>query len=306
MKDSKILGHLSCFGAYLIFGINIVTTKDLANSSLISPIVLFTMRAVGASFLFWLVSLCGSRFRSEKVELRDLPKIFLASMLGLFVTQLTFLQAIRITSPLDTSILSTLSPIFTMLVAAVAVKEPITWKKAAGVALSFTGVVMLILSGTHDKTVSTTPLGVFLLLLNAFSFALYLGIFRPLIEKYSVINFMKWMFLFSAIVALPFSGRELQATNLLEIPGGYLFDLAFLVICATFVAYFLIPVGQKALRPTVVSLYSYLQPIIATAISIWVGMDRLTPYKVICAAAVITGVVMVSRSRAKGGPTANK
>lgn len=297
MRKEKLLGNLSCFAAYAIFGINIVTCKDLANSQLISPLALFTLRAIGASALFWLISVASRKFRSESVELRDLPKIFAASMLGLFITQLTFLQAIKITSPLDTSILSTLSPIFTMLVAAVAIKEPITWKKASGVVLSFVGILMLILSGKHAQTVTTTPLGVVLMLGNALSFALYLGIFRPLIEKYSVITFMKWMFLFSALVALPFSCREVIALNFAAIPGAVLFDLGFLVIFATFIAYFLIPVGQKSLRPTIVSLYSYLQPIIASVISIWVGMDRLTMTKVICAAAVITGVVIVSKSR---------
>ena len=40
--------------------------------------------------------------------------------------------------------------------------------------------------------------------------------------------------------------------------------------------YFLIPYGQKRIRPTLVSMYSYIQPIIATVISIILAMNILT------------------------------
>ncbi len=295
--DRKSLtGHLASLFAYVIFGINIIVCKDLTTSGLLSPIALFCFRAIGAAALFWLLSLILPK---ERVERGDYPKIFMASMLGLFATQMSFFVAISRITPLDCSILTALTPIFTMFIAAVAIKEPVTLKKAAGVALSFCGVVFLVLNSTASSggATSTTFLGFIMTITNGFVFALYLGIFRPLISKYSVVTFMKWMFLFSAIVALPFGAKEIITAEYGKMGSGYLGELAFLIFFSTFVAYFLVPVGQKNIRPTLVSLYSYVQPIIATVASIYVGMDILSWQKVVAAIAVFGGVVLVNRSR---------
>ncbi len=296
-KLGEWYGHLACLSAYGIFGINIIVCKDLANSDVISPFGLFSVRAVGASILFWLVSLF---MPSEKVDKKDLFKIFMASILGLFLTQTTFLFAITMTTPLDASIVASVSPIFTMLITAIAIKEPITFKKAGGVALSFIGIIMFILNsvGRSSSVTQSSALGIILMICNALSFASYLGIFKPLIQKYTVVTFMKWMFLFSMIISLPFKFGELVSINVSAVSSAYWWELSFLVIFSTFVAYFLIPVGQKRLRPTIISLYSYIQPIIASVVSIMIGMDTLSVKKVFAAAVVITGVVLVNKSRA--------
>lgn len=299
MADKNTLtGHLACFTAYFIFGLNIVICKDLSASGAFSPLCIFTFRAMGATSVFWLLDALFPKGRI-KVDRKDFAPIFLASMLGLFLTQIAFLIGIGRTTPLDWSILSVLSPVFTMFAAAFFQKEPITLKKAGGVALSFAGVICLILGSTHTGGTATTSVsGILLGLLNAGSFALYLGIFRPLIQKYRVITFMKWMFLFSLLVSLPFTIKEIFTADYASVPMNCYLELGFLIIFATIIAYFLIPLGQKHIRPTIVSLYSYVQPILAAGISIWMGMDRLTVFKVVSAAAVVSGVLIVNKSRA--------
>ena len=296
MKGESLKGHLSIAAAYTIFGLNLVFCKDIANSGTISPYVLFTLRAIGASALFWLLSLFIPK---EKVDKGDYLKIAAASLVGLFIPQMTFLMAITMTSAIDTAIIGTLGPIFTMIFAFIFLKEPITGKKAGGVALSFIGILFLIFNSVHQGgAAATSPAGVVLLLVNSLSFSLYLGLFRPLISKYSVITFMKWSFLFSLVVSLPISARGLVTTDYAAIPGNVLWEVGYLIFFATFVAYFLIPYGQKFIRPTLVSMYSYLQPIIAAVVSIWAGMDTLTWQKILASILVVGGVILVSRSRA--------
>lgn len=296
--QGKLTGHLSVFIAYTIFGFNIIICKDLTSSSLISPMGLFNFRAIGATLLFWIVSLF---FPKERVPFSDLWKIFIASMLGLFLTQISFLEAIKITTPMDTAIITAITPIFTMFTAAIALKEPITLKKAGGVAISFTGVVMLILNSVslgNSAVTQTKPFGIVLMIFNCLFFATYLGVFKPIIAKYSVVTFMKWMFLFSMLVSVPFNIKELTSLNMSVMPTEYLLELGFIVLFSTFIAYFLIPIGQKSLRPTVISLYAYLQPLIATITSIYLGMDRLNWQKIVAASLVFTGVILVNKSRA--------
>ena len=299
MKErDSILGHLACFTAYLIFGLNIVVCKELTTSGVISPLALFTLRSMGAGSLFWLISLFRPK---ERVDRRDFPKIFCASVLGFFLAQISFLFAISRITPMDCSIVASLAPFYTMFIAAYTLKEPLSAQKIGGVVLSLCGVIYLILNGVTASTgvVETTPLGVLLMLVNSLCFALYLGIFKPLISKYSVITFMRWIFLFSTLMTLPFSASELLEVEYSTLPTSYIAELAFLIVCATFVTYFLIPVGQKLLRPTLVGMYTYVQPIVATAVSIYVGLDELTLSKVIAAITVFAGVVIVSRSRQK-------
>ena len=296
MASDALKGHLSIAGAYLIFGLNVVLCKDIANAQAVAPIVLFTLRALGASALFWLGSLFLPK---EKVDRKDLPKIALASLLGLFGPQVTFLVGITMSTSIDTAILGTLGPVFTMVFAFFFLGEPITGKKAGGVAVSLAGVLFLIFNSVHGGGASaTTPLGFVMLLLNSISFSLYLGIFRPLSAKYSVVTFMKWSFLFSLVLALPFAGKGLVTTDYAAVPPLVLWEIGYLIVFATVIAYFLIPYGQKFIRPTLVSMYNYLSPMVTTVVSIWTGLDTLTWQKVLAAVVIVSGVVLVSRSRA--------
>lgn len=297
MKDRRqLIGHIACFTAYAIFGINIIICKDLTRGHLISPLALFCLRSLGAGALFWILSIF---MPAEKVDRKDYIKIFAASFLGYFMTQITFLIAIPDVTPMDCSIISAMSPIYTMFIAAIVLKDPITLKKAGGVAVSLFGIIFLIMNSvTSSGGIAESKMsGIFLMILNSLSFSLYLGIFKPLISKYSVVTFMKWIFLFSFLMSVPMSGKEIITLSWSSIPSAQLWELGYLIVFATFISYFLIPVGQKIIRPTLVSMYSYIQPIIATAISICIGMDSLTWQKILAAAMVFGGVIIVSRSR---------
>ena len=295
MSD-RFKGHLSIAAAYTIFGLNVVLCKDIANSAAVAPHLLFTLRALGAVLLFWLASFFQPK---EKIEKGDMWRIAVASFLGFFLTQMTFLVGITMATAIDSAILGTLGPVFTMITAYFFVKEPITGKKAGGVAIALAGVLFLIFNSVHaGGAASTTPLGLLMLLLNSLTFSMYLGIFRPLVSKYSVITFMKWVFLFSLLMSLPFSVKGLLSLDYAAIPVAVRWEIGYLIVFATFFAYYLIPYGQKRIRPTLVSMYNYLSPIIATIVSIWTGLDHLTWQKVVAAAAIVGGVVLVSKSRA--------
>lgn len=310
MNTRTLTGHLAAFGAYAIFGFNILFCKDISNEGGLPPFALFSFRAFGAVVLFWGISFIQSFLSKKKADprlktqppKRDLFAMCGASLLGLVIPQLTFLKAITVTTPIDLAVTQSITPIMTMFVAAIFLKEPITFKKAGGVMLSFCGIVWLILQSASlgGGADHTEPIGIALVVLNSLSFALYLGIYRPLISRYDVITLMKWMFLFALIISLPFSIGSIVSIPYASIPTQVWWEVGYLIFFATFVAYFLIPIGQQRIRPTLVSMYNYLQPIIATILGIAWGMDILTWSKVLAALAVLSGVAIVNRSRAKG------
>ena len=294
--QKTIPGHIAAFVAYFIFGFNIIVCKDLTSDGLIPPLGIFTLRSVIAGALFWIVSLFKPQ---EKIDPKDYIRIFAASMIGFFTCQITFLVGIPYITPMDCSVMTAMAPIYTMIIAAIVLKEPITIQKAGGVILSFVGIIYLIVSRvtTPGGVAESTPFGIFMLVLNCLSFSMYLGIFKPLIAKYSAVTFMKWIFLFSAVVSTPFSMKGLINVDWAGIPAIQYAELAYLIICATFISYFLIPIAQKRIRPTLISMYSYVQPIIAIAISIAIGMDTLTWQKALATLLVFGGLIIVSYSR---------
>ncbi len=293
-----VSGHAAAFCSYLIFGFNILACKHIASSGLISPICLFTFRAFGAVLLFSLLSLFVPK---EKVERNDLLRIFVSSMLGLFLTQMAFLMAVKMTTPFDISVIASLTPVFTMFIAAFYLKEPITSKKALGVALSFVGVIWLILNSVRVSSgvETSSPMGIALMVLNGLFFSIYLSISKPVIGKYSVVTFMKWMFLFSFVVSLPFDFMEIAYLDYSSFPSDVVWSILFVVFFATFVAYLSISTAQRLIRPTLVSLYSYVQPIVAACLGVYWGMDVMTWQKVCAALLVFVGVGVVNASKKK-------
>ena len=297
-NKKSIIGHLSALIAYSIFGFNIIVCKDLTGEGLIPPLGIFTLRSIGAGGLFWLVSLFQPK---EKIDRDDYIKIFAASMLGFFTCQVTFLVGLPHITPMDCSIMTAMAPIYTMVTAAIVLKEPISIQKAGGVALRLAGIIYLIISrgAVQSGASQSTPFGIFMIVLNVLSFCMYLGIFKPLIAKYSVVTFMKWIFLFSALVSVPLSSKALISVDWTGIPSIQYAELSYLIICATFITYYLIPIAQKRIRPTLISMYSYVQPIIAIAISIAIGMDTLTWQKALATLLVFGGLIIVTYSRSR-------
>ena len=293
-KNRLLIGNLACFTAYALFGFNIISCKGIALDGNITPMALFCLRSFGATVLVWLWSLFTAP--REHVAKADLWKVALASFLGLFMTQISFLYAITQTTAIDASIMSTLSPIMTLVISAIFIKERVTWSGVAGIALSLLGVFILIFNCVSIRTGAdrTTLWGILGMIANTFCFASYVGVFKPLIQKYSVVTFMKWMFLFSSLMALPFAFGTFGASNLSAVPMAVVWQVVYVVVGATFFAYFLIPFGQKVLRPVVVCMYTYVQPVIGMVIALALGMDRLTPLKVLASLLVFAGVGLVN------------
>ena len=293
-KNGTLVGNLACLVAYGIFGFNIISCKNIALDGNITPMALFCLRSFGATALFWIWSMFTAP--REQIEKKDIWKVAVASFLGLFMTQLSFLFAITKTTAIDASIMCTMSPIMTLVISAIVIKERITWSGILGIILSLIGVLILIFNcvSIRSGADSTSIWGILGMVVNNLCFASYVGIFKPVIQKYSVVTFMKWMFLFSSLMALPFSFGAFKASNLGAVSMAVVWQVLFVVVAATFIAYFLIPIGQKRLRPVVVCMYTYVQPVIAMIIALAMGLDTLNALKVAATVLVFTGVGLVN------------
>lgn len=295
-NDKHFGGHSAVLVAYIIFGFNMVACKDVLSNGNFPPLALHFFRAAGAALLFWTASIFVPHPRMTK---GDLWQIFLASLLGIQLNQLLFLVGIAQTSPIDASIISTSVPILTMVIAALYLREPITWKKALGVAVGAAGALLLVLTSARGNGRSSSLMGDLLCLVSSAMFSCYLVFFKGLVSRIHPVIFMRWTFLFAALCAIPVCGRAVLSVDYSAISTSHWLQIGFVVLMATFVAYLLLPIGQKLLRPTVVSMYNYVQPIIAWIITLAAGLDRFGWDKILSAVLVFAGVWMVTHSKSR-------
>ena len=288
-------------GACITFGLLAPVSKSLFGPGLVSAYALTMMRMGGGAVVFWIASLFTRR---EHVPPRDLLLFFFASLLGIVLNQGTYVLGVSKTSPIDASVVTTTTPIFVMIIAALYLREPITGKKILGVVVGAAGALLLILSGAHlvsGRTGSGSVSGDLLCLFAQLSFATYFVVFKKLISRYSPVTLMKWMFLYATACCLPFGYSDLKAVGWAELGWTNYAQIAYVVLGATFLAYLLMPIGQKNLRPTVASSYNYVQPLVATLVAVSLGMDTFGWLKGVAVLLVFAGVyiVTISKSRAQ-------
>ncbi len=294
-KSNKWIGHLAVLTVYIIFGVNPNCSKAVV-PEYITPEAYTALRLVVGAAGFWLISLFTPR---EKVAKRDMWMIVFGAV-SLYGTLWAFAEAMRFISPTYVSLVSAMSPLVVMLMAAVFLKEPITTRKAMGVFFGIAGALMMIIFSLHGDA-HYSNIGALLCFVNILFYATYLLITRAISPKYSPVTMMKWMFLFSAVLSLPLAIPTVKDSPILmgTAPAMAYVNMGIVALFATVLAYYLLPVALRYLRPTTVSMYSNLQPIITAALAIAVGQDIFTWNKPIALVLVIFGVFLVTTSRAK-------
>lgn len=300
MNANKLKGHAAVLTANVIFGLNIPVTKFLL-SGWMSPLGYMLSRTAVATLCFWAASLFAEK---EKVSVRDLLLIALGGFMGFIVSQYLTAVSLQYTTPVHFSLIVALSPVVVMLLAALFLREPISRQKVAGVALGIAGALLLVVRSMGTGSGENDLAGMLLAVLSITGYGVYLIVMRNIAQKYTVITQMKWLFLFTALMMLPFGARDFgsQAVFSATSTGQAIAGLAFVIIFPTMLGYVLTPYGLKHLRATTVSIYMNLQPIVASVVAIFVGQDTFSWDKPIAAALVIAGAYVVTTSRAKDDP----
>lgn len=263
----------------------------------ITGIDMVTFRVTGGAILFWLTSLFTPK---EHVARKDLLMFIGAAILGLVTNQCCYTIGLSMTSPINASIVTTSMPIFAMILAAIILKEPITGKKAFGVVFGCSGAVILIVTSAAAASSKVGNISGDLLCLGAqLSFALYLSLFSKLIKRYSVFTVNKWMFTYATILILPFTFNHVAGINYAAVPARTWLETGFVVFFGTYISYILMMVGQHTLRPTVVSIYNYVQPLVSVTVSILTGIGVFKLSQGLAVILVCLGVWLVTKSKSR-------
>lgn len=293
MQNHRLQAHTAVLLANIIFGLGVPVTKLLLDQW-VSPMAYMATRCLGAAAIFWLISLF---LPCEKVAPRDLTVIILGGLLGIVVSQTLTAWALTFTTPVYFSLIATLTPVATMLCAALFIGEKISVRGIAGVALGVAGAMLMVFVGWQGGSGKNDILGIALTLLSMFTWAVYLIITRKVSARYTAVTQMKWVFLASAIAVLPFSLTDLQSATLYSAATQWsgLAEMAFIVVFATVAGYFAIPFAMRYLKATTVSVYTNLQPIVASLVAIALSQDVLTWDKPVALVLVLLSAWLVTK-----------
>ncbi len=294
--SNKKKGIIYAFLASLIYGVTFTIAKDVMHTH-IPSFALVLMRVSGATALFWIISFFLPK---EKIDKKDYSKFFVAAFFGIALNMLSFLKGLSLTSPISASVLMITAPIFVMIFSFILLKNPITKYKIIGVLLGMSGAAFLILYGKKIGAYGSNPkLGNFLVALNAISYALYIILAKPILQKYSPVTFAKWLYTYGLILILPFTISQFIHLDWQEIPLIIHLKISFVVFFATVLTYLFNLIALRELKPTTMSVFIYLQPLIASIYAISLGVDKLSWIKITSAILIILGVYLVNLSTDK-------
>lgn len=289
--NKKLQAHIAVLSANIIFGINYITIKLIVPSKLGAP-ALNVCRVAGSLILFWcLYFLKSSRAGIDK---KDVPRFFLCAITGIVLNQIFFVKGLSLTSAIHASLLSLVTPILIIFIAAWILKERLTWLKIIGVILGISGAVILILVKDVSHTATNIVLGDVLVILNAICYAFYFALVKPLMEKYSPVHVIRWVFTIGLLFMLPYGYKSFQTTNWQVFSNVDWICFAFVIIGATFIAYLFNIFGVAVIGASATGSYIYTQPVFAAILAIFFTGEKYDWIKLLASVLIFSGVYLAN------------
>lgn len=301
-QGSFLVGNGCMLLAALFWGLNVSVTKALIPEWMTSNGIT-VVRLIGGCILFWVVSLF---FKTEKIARKDWLSIFVGGFIGLFGFIYLFVMSLRYGNPIDISIIMTIPPMFVILIGVIFKHQRPSAIEYVGVLVSFIGAAIVILANKGGENGSDNILGDILAILSTICYAIYLVIMEKPSHTYKPLSLLRWIFLFAAIPAIllvPGMQDEPIAHTSQAMPWV---EIGFILLCPTFIAYFLVQPAIKSIGSELVSLYQYLLPVFATISAVIMGLDHLKVIQVIAMAVIIVGMVLTNVGKKKRVAAAGK
>ncbi|WP_378180698.1 DMT family transporter [Aquimarina sp. SS2-1] len=294
--DKRTVALLAAFGASLIYAINHTLAKGVM-PTYIKPFGFILLRVVGAAALFWIASIWAPK---QKIDRSDWLRIFGCAIFGMVINMLMFFKGLQLSTPINSSVMITISPILVFILSAIFLSEKITFLRTIGILLGFSGALGLILFGAEVRQdAPNIPLGNILFIINAASYAIYLVLVKPLTAKYHSFTLMKWFFLIGVIINFPITISEFSEVQWTSLPYDVIWKMVFVVVGTTFFTYLLNVFALRTLKASTIGAFIYLQPLLAISFAMAMGADSLSLVKIVSALLVFLGVYLVTKTPKK-------
>ena len=294
LSSGKWKAHLAVLLTNIFFGANYSAVQYIAKRG-VPPFGLNVIRVGVSSLLFWSLLLLFK----QKVGVRKehVPRFLLCAITGVVINQLLFIKGLTLTLSIHASLLILVTPIFITFIAAWIGREALNIFKITGLILGIGGSIILVLQKESSGAGTNILLGNILVILNAISYAFYFVLVKPLMKEYHPFEVIRWLFAFGFIFMLPIGWIEFSSIQWAALSTTDFLVLGVIVFFATFLAYLFNLYGISRLGASITGAYIYTQPIFAGIIAVFIMGEKLTLQKIIAAALIIGGVLLVNKKR---------
>jgi drug/metabolite transporter (DMT)-like permease len=291
----KILALGAATLATTIYGINHTVAKSVM-PIYIGSLGFVLLRVLGATILFWVI---GIFFKSQQIEKKDRLTILKCGLFGMGINIAAFISGLDYSTPINSSILIIITPIFVVILSYLIFKNKINSSKIIGIFLGFIGAMILIINADMTSSIGRNiPLGNFLFIINSISYAYYLIIVKPMAEKYDLITLFKWLFLIGLIFNFPLGIKQFMLVEWTNLPlYDAILPMLYVVICTTFMTYFLNGYALTRLKSSEVAVFVYLQPVIGVTYAIYSKSDVLSATVIVASTLIFAGLYLTTKRR---------
>lgn len=291
MPSRVFKAHAAVLTANLFFGINFLTVKYVVPVP-VAPITLNILRVCGAVALFW--CLYAIKPSGAGIQKKDIPRFIICALTGVAINQILFIKGLSLTTTTHASLLILGTPIAIIFIASVLLREKITGVKLFGLLLGVGGAAILILLKEQSHNATNIALGDLFVIINAISYAFYLVLVRPLMQRYSAIHVTRWIFTIGAIIMIPYGWKTFTITDWQVLSNLQWLAISTVVVCGTFLSYLFNIYGVKNIGPSATGAYIYTQPVFATLLAVALAGETYSLPKFIAAVLIFTGVYLAN------------
>ena len=290
--DGYKKGSVALLAARVFSGLNVNALGYLL-PLWIAPLSCVSVRLVFGAVVFWMVSMF---IKPESVPVKYAWRMVLMGALGIFGYMSLYALSISYTTPVNFAIFNAMQPLWVVIVSAAVYHESVDSRRLLGLAVGFSGALLCILSEPSKDIASNSMLGNILAVAASVIYAVYLVLSGRMVGRFSSVTILRYTFTSAACMSLIFTLFTGFSAPLLV--GGVhwkpLLILLFVLLFPTVATYFLIPIGLKYLKSTVVALYGYVTLIVAALVSYLTGMDRFEPVVLLSLLLIGASIYLVS------------
>lgn len=258
--------------------------------------IIFVRLVISAGLLHLFISLTGLR---QKILRSDFKLILLSALFNPFLYFLCENYGLKFSTPTLAAVIIATIPVFSPIVAWFTFRERLTGMNMAGIAISFSGILIMLLN--RDFQLSADLTGVFFLLGAVFSALFYSVTVKRLVSRYSALTLVSIQNLIGIFLFLPFF-LLMEADQALTVPisGSIITSFLLLAVLASSAAFVFFAHSVKLIGISKSNIFSNLIPVFTAFFSFLLIQEEFTLRKIAGIAIVITGVYLSERSRKNG------
>jgi drug/metabolite transporter (DMT)-like permease len=246
--------------------------------------------------LFMIPVYASQRGGARSWSRRDLPMLVYLGVFGVTLNQLFFMIGLSRTSVAHSALLIAMTPIFVLIIAAIAKQERITLRKAAGMLIAFGGVGILnLLPVTGPPGSQPTVVGDVFAFLAAATFALFTVICKTVSLRLSAVTVNTFGYLTGAVALAPIAIWQGRGFAFARVSAAGWMSLVYMALFSSVICYLIYYYALGRISASRVAAFSYLQPVVATIMAAAVLRERVTLPLIAGGAVIFAGVFLTER-----------